>query len=338
MLTREYPPEVYGGAGVHVEFLTRELRHLVEVDVHCIGRPRPGADRPRRARPPLARCQPRARHLRRRPRDGRRRRWVRPRPLAHVVRQPGRPPGQAAVRHPPRGHVALARAVAAVEGRAARRRLRPVVVGRAHGLRGGRRGDRRQRGVQGRRPGRLPGARPGCGPRRPQRHRHRAVPPGARDRRAGPPRARSRPPDRVVRRPHHPPEGRGAPAARRARRRPPGATAAAGRRRRHAGAGGRDRRRRRRPAGRSRRRVPRRRAPAARRRPPGADPLDGVRLPVGVRAARHRQPGGHGVRHGGRGQRRRGHPRGRRRRRDRPARPLRPGRSRRLRGRPRRRP
>src|SRR5215472_8248773 len=28
MLTREYPPEVYGGGGVHVEFLVRELRKL----------------------------------------------------------------------------------------------------------------------------------------------------------------------------------------------------------------------------------------------------------------------------------------------------------------------
>lgn len=35
MLTREYPPGVYGGAGVHVEFLARELRTLVDVDVHC---------------------------------------------------------------------------------------------------------------------------------------------------------------------------------------------------------------------------------------------------------------------------------------------------------------
>ena len=40
VLTREYPPEVYGGAGVHVEFLVRELRRLVEVDVHCFGAPR----------------------------------------------------------------------------------------------------------------------------------------------------------------------------------------------------------------------------------------------------------------------------------------------------------
>jgi starch synthase len=40
VITREYPPEVYGGAGVHVEFLVRELRKLVDVDVHCFGEPR----------------------------------------------------------------------------------------------------------------------------------------------------------------------------------------------------------------------------------------------------------------------------------------------------------
>jgi starch synthase len=37
ILTREYPPDVYGGAGVHVEFLVRELRSLIDVDVHCFG-------------------------------------------------------------------------------------------------------------------------------------------------------------------------------------------------------------------------------------------------------------------------------------------------------------
>jgi starch synthase len=40
LLTREYPPEVYGGAGVHVEYLARELRRLVDVRVHCMGAPR----------------------------------------------------------------------------------------------------------------------------------------------------------------------------------------------------------------------------------------------------------------------------------------------------------
>jgi starch synthase len=43
VLTREYPPTIYGGAGVHVDFLTRELRKLVEVAVHCFGAPRPNA-------------------------------------------------------------------------------------------------------------------------------------------------------------------------------------------------------------------------------------------------------------------------------------------------------
>ncbi|MGI8900690.1 MAG: glycogen synthase [Nocardioides sp.] len=45
VLTREYPPDVYGGAGVHVDFLVRELRRLagVDVDVQCMGSPREGA-------------------------------------------------------------------------------------------------------------------------------------------------------------------------------------------------------------------------------------------------------------------------------------------------------
>jgi len=37
LITREYPPEVYGGAGVHLEYLTRDLRDLVDVRVHCFG-------------------------------------------------------------------------------------------------------------------------------------------------------------------------------------------------------------------------------------------------------------------------------------------------------------
>ena len=37
LLTREYPPEVYGGAGVHVEYLGRELARLVDLEVHCWG-------------------------------------------------------------------------------------------------------------------------------------------------------------------------------------------------------------------------------------------------------------------------------------------------------------
>ncbi|WP_327351784.1 glycogen synthase [Streptomyces sp. NBC_01304] len=37
LLSREYPPDVYGGAGVHVEFLARELRSLADLSVHCWG-------------------------------------------------------------------------------------------------------------------------------------------------------------------------------------------------------------------------------------------------------------------------------------------------------------
>ena len=35
--TREFPPYVYGGAGVHVEYLAEELSKLIEVDVRCFG-------------------------------------------------------------------------------------------------------------------------------------------------------------------------------------------------------------------------------------------------------------------------------------------------------------
>ena len=40
LLSREYPPEIYGGAGVHVEYLARELAPLVDLAVHCFGQPR----------------------------------------------------------------------------------------------------------------------------------------------------------------------------------------------------------------------------------------------------------------------------------------------------------
>ena len=37
-LTNEYPPMVYGGAGVHVDYLSRELAKLMEVEVRCYGK------------------------------------------------------------------------------------------------------------------------------------------------------------------------------------------------------------------------------------------------------------------------------------------------------------
>ena len=43
LLTREYPPSIYGGAGVHVAQLVPQLRKLIDVEVHCMGEPRDGA-------------------------------------------------------------------------------------------------------------------------------------------------------------------------------------------------------------------------------------------------------------------------------------------------------
>ncbi len=46
-LTREYPPYVYGGAGVHVDHLTRELARIMDVEVRCFGdQSAPGAASP----------------------------------------------------------------------------------------------------------------------------------------------------------------------------------------------------------------------------------------------------------------------------------------------------
>ena len=40
LLTNEYPPHVYGGAGVHVEYLSRELAKIIAVEVRCFGEQR----------------------------------------------------------------------------------------------------------------------------------------------------------------------------------------------------------------------------------------------------------------------------------------------------------
>jgi len=37
LFTREFPPEIYGGAGVHVDYLSRELAKEITVEVHCWG-------------------------------------------------------------------------------------------------------------------------------------------------------------------------------------------------------------------------------------------------------------------------------------------------------------
>ncbi|HSP44782.1 MAG TPA: glycogen synthase [Chthoniobacterales bacterium] len=36
-LTNEYPPNIYGGAGVHVDYLSRQLAKLMQIEVRCFG-------------------------------------------------------------------------------------------------------------------------------------------------------------------------------------------------------------------------------------------------------------------------------------------------------------
>ena len=134
LLTREYPPEVYGGAGVHVEYLARELARLVDVTVHCWGADRADGGRRRSA---TGRGMRSRSERRTGPRCRRSRSTSRWRPASRAPRSctatrgtptsPGTWP--AALRHPARRDGAQPRAAAAVEGRAARRRLRALVAG-----------------------------------------------------------------------------------------------------------------------------------------------------------------------------------------------------------------
>ena len=44
IVTKEYPPEIYGGAGVHVTELVRALRESIDVRVHAFGADRDEVD------------------------------------------------------------------------------------------------------------------------------------------------------------------------------------------------------------------------------------------------------------------------------------------------------
>ena len=58
LFTNEYPPHVYGGAGVHVEYLSRALARRIAVEVRCFGEQRSDDAEPRRPRlPALGRGQ-----------------------------------------------------------------------------------------------------------------------------------------------------------------------------------------------------------------------------------------------------------------------------------------
>ena len=150
LLTREYPPSIYGGAGVHVAQLVPQLRKLIDVDVQCMGEPREGATAHAENYPAGRERGPAG--LRRGPVHGRRRPRGRPGAFPHLVRQPGRASDRAAARHPARGQRPLPRAAPSVEGRAVGRRLPALVLGGTDRLRRRRRGDRGQRGDAYRRP------------------------------------------------------------------------------------------------------------------------------------------------------------------------------------------
>ena len=134
LFTNEYPPNVYGGAGVHVEYLRRALAKLVAVEVRCFGEPGVEQGNPAvrgypaweeaeaQHRPALHR---RARRFRPQPRDGQRH----ARRATSSTATPGTPTWPAswpaALGRSVRADDPLARAAAPLEGRAARRGLPP---------------------------------------------------------------------------------------------------------------------------------------------------------------------------------------------------------------------
>jgi len=244
----------------------------------------------------------------------------RPGALAHLVRQPRRALGVAAARDTARRHRALARAAAPVEGRAARRRLRALVLGGAGGTGGSGGGGGGVRRDAVRRAVGLPGDFPRTSSGDTQRHRHRRICPRPGHRRSRQARHRPDAPLRDLRGPDHQAEGRARAAARGGVTRSLGATRAL------RGGGGHE-------SARPRGLGPRDRAAGVAVRGgldprdaaeagdhPAADPRARVRVPVGLRAARHRQPGGDGVRYRGRRLAGGRHPRGGRRGCDRAAR------------------
>ena len=247
----------------------------------------------------------------------------RPRALAHLVRERRRSPREAAARRPACRHGAQPGAAAALEGRAARRRLPRLELDREDRLRGRRHGHRGERGHAARHP---------RAPTRRSTRQGRTSSTTASTSSAWKPLRRRRPGARAsASTPTGPPSifvGRitrqkGLPYLLRAAR--------------AAAAGG---------AARPLRRSARTRRRSWPRSPAWSEQLqaerdgvvwidrllprttscaslltaaDRVRLPVGLRAARHREPRGDGLRAAGRRHRDRRHPRGHRRRRDRPA-------------------
>ena len=276
LLTREYPPEVYGGAGVHVEYLARELVRLLEVTVHAWGADRraPGPGEPPvvsyRPWDALAGAEPYAAALRALSIDLAMAAGVEGADLVHSHTWYANLAGHLARLVHGVPHVrdrAQPGADAALEGRAARRRLcRCRAFAEQTGLEGAdaviavsaemRRDLLRV----------YPAIDPARVSRDPQRDRHGRVPARPGDGRARAPRDRPGPAVGPVRRPDHPPEGARPPARRGRGVRPARAARPRCRRAGHA----RDRRRDGRP----------RRAPARRPRRDRLDHRDGAARPT----------------------------------------------------------
>ena len=134
LFTNEYPPHVYGGAGVHVEYLARAMAKLLSVEVRCFGDEEERGRQPRRAwLPALGGSQTRHRpavRLRRRclrslARDGQGHARCGRGPLPHLVHRHGRPSGEPALGRTLRTDHPFPRAAASLEGGAARQRLPP---------------------------------------------------------------------------------------------------------------------------------------------------------------------------------------------------------------------
>ncbi len=200
LMTREYPPDVYGGAGVHVEYLSRELARL-----HRGRGPLLGHAAARRGQPACARRDAAARGLGGvRCQVHRRRRCAGPEPRAdegagqdrhraypHLVRGDGWLSGQKALWDSLCDDNPLAGAAARVEGGAARLRLRDELLDGAHGDPRRGRDHRRVERDEDRHSARLP--RGGRLPRacHLQRHRRGPVPQDLGDRSVGQVRRRS---------------------------------------------------------------------------------------------------------------------------------------------------
>ena len=225
-LSKEYPPYVYGGAGVHVEYLARALAKTVDVEMRCFGdqastdgrltvKGYPQWEETARGTDP--RFVGAVDAFRALPRHGQGQARRRPRPLPHLVHRHGRRHRRQAVGHPQRPDHPFAGAAAPLEGRAARQRLPPVGLDGAdrHRIRGRHRG-----GVARNQGGRAAPLRrrSRARPRHPQRHRPRRIPRRGRDGRADALRHRPQPALPALRRPHHAAEGHHPPSSTRSPR------------------------------------------------------------------------------------------------------------------------